>query len=103
MKIKYLNKLKDEELLPPVESVQGYDVTMKTGDTAVLDAEGNPIKGEPKFTFENSEAWAKSHYDPRCRPWYEYQYKKNHTTLSDIYRFTGGQLGLTICAPLWNE
>jgi len=45
----------------------------------------------------------KGHYDPRCRGWYENQYRKNHTTLNNVYRFSFGHLGTTTCAPLWGR
>ena len=41
------------------------------------------------------------HYDPRCRNWYVDQYGKDHSTFTDVYTFSNGDLGISNCVPLW--
>ena len=40
-------------------------------------------------------------YDPRCRGWYQAQYKKDHATFTDVYTYSNGDLGISNCVPLW--
>jgi hypothetical protein len=40
-------------------------------------------------------------YDPRCRGWYEDVHESKYQTLTDIYTYASGKLGLTNCVPLF--
>lgn len=101
LQIQNITEITYEELDGTMASPEDED------DAEVEEAEevsGATVSGEPNFTFSDPSSWnPPKYYDPRCRIWYENQYRKNHTTLSKIYKFTSGELGLTICAPLWNS
>lgn len=60
----------------------------------------NFIKDKNYFTSMNE---LPTHYDPRCRPWYQRAYKLNTTIFSDPYQFVDGSQGMTTCIPLWRE
>ncbi|AFY70738.1 putative PAS/PAC sensor protein [Thalassoporum mexicanum PCC 7367] len=42
-------------------------------------------------------------YNPRLRPWYEQTVALDRINWSDIYTYIGGELGITVAAPLYNR
>jgi signal transduction histidine kinase len=42
-------------------------------------------------------------YDPRIRPWYLKTIKTNRRNWSEVYTFTGGELGITAAGPLYDK
>ena len=49
----------------------------------------------------NPPDWDSKWYSPVCRSWFKDQRDNpSHGTLSDLYTFAEGELGLTQCAPI---
>lgn len=42
-------------------------------------------------------------YDPRLRPWYLKTIQNNRRNWSEVYTFTGGELGITAAGPLYDR
>ena len=57
-----------------------------------------------EFPFEYKN-WDNKWYSPLCRPWYKNQREnQKQNTMSDLYTFANAErLGITPCAPIFNE
>jgi hypothetical protein len=79
-----------------------YPTYEDDNNVSLFDADCSKNEWYQKTYLKEGDA-IPDYYDPRCRPWYKEVYKSEYLTMTDIYPYANGQLGISDCVPIWTK